>query len=579
MITVGAAPARQEQLPPEFIESVKNAADIVSVVGRVVDLKKSGNNLFGRCPFHSEKSPSFSVSPAKQMYHCFGCGANGDAIKFLMEHAALSFREAVTELAEDARIPMPVGDGVRSAPIDLGGMLKANELSAAFFRHCLRHEEKAKTYVRSRKITHEAARKFLIGYAPEGWQSLQEAFPDYQTSRTLVELGLVIEKDSESGSKRRYDRFRDRLMFGIRDARGRLVGWGGRCLDGSDPKYLNSPQSVLFDKSSQLFGVFEAREAIRSSKQVVVTEGYMDAVANSMAGIEQTVATMGTACTSFHLERLVALAPEVVFCFDGDKAGINAAWKSLKTCLPYATDERTFRFLILPDGMDPDEVIQARGAQAYKSMLEEASPLSGFMLSHLAQENDNLKTAEDRARFLSQGDDLVRQLPIGNLRRIIKSAMLKASASAPDDEAIIQIPATPNRRKDRLSSTWTVLTTAVKAQPHTAASHAAKMIETLSPPMQDAFFSSQFELMPETQRAFWKALDECILIDDPVDTINDIGLAQRDLLINAVGTIAGQIMREDMNEARLSLRAGTTSEDQFLTNLQNARSLRSSEGI
>ena len=242
-------------------------------------------------------------------------------------------------------------------------MLKCNDQAASFFRHCLRHTEEARSYLHNRKITNHAAKRFVIGFAPNEWQSLKEIFPDYASSSLLIDLGLVISKEDADGL--RYDRFRNRLMFGIRDARGRLVGWGGRSIDGSEPKYLNSPQSVLFDKGSQLFGVYEARVSIRRTKQVVVTEGYIDTVASSMAGLEQTVATMGTACTKAHLERLVALAPEVIFCFDGDKAGVAAAWKSLKTCLQFATPNQSFRFLILPDGLDPDEAIQKLGEKAW----------------------------------------------------------------------------------------------------------------------------------------------------------------------------------------------------------------------
>lgn len=577
MLKTTPAPARLEQLPPAFIDAVKASADIEQVVGRVVELKRSGNNLFGRCPFHSEKSPSFSVSPSKQMYHCFGCGANGDAIGFLMDHGALSFREAVTELAEEARIPMPVSDGSRPAPPDLSSMVKANELAGAFFRHCLRHEETAKEYVRARKITPEAAKRFLIGFAPDGWQSLEEAFKDYKTSSVLVDLGLVIAKEGEGQTQRRYDRFRNRLMFGIRDARGRIMGWGGRSIDGSEPKYLNSPQSALFDKSSQLFGVYEAREAIRQTKQVVVTEGYIDTVANSMAGIAQTVATMGTACTEAHLERLVALAPEVVFSFDGDKAGLAAAWKSLNTCLPYATDERSFKFLILPPGMDPDEVIQQKGVDAYRSMLQDAKSLSGFMLSHLAEVNDGLQTAENRARFLAEGNELIQRLPPGNLKRIIKEALVKSSALSAS-EIRLMAEAAPRAQPARdISGTWRTLAQAVATQRKTAAAHADAMIEQLDQPLQDAFFASQFEAFPPHQQAFWRALDGCILEDDPQDKETDISMAQRDLLAGAATAIGKQLKKEAMQASRADFRSGKTSEEDFLAGLQDGQSRKSAE--
>lgn len=573
MLKITPAPARLEQLPAAFIDSVKAITDIVPLIGRVVDLKKSGNNLFGCCPFHSEKSPSFSVSPSKQIYHCFGCGANGDVIGFLMEHGALSFREAVTELAEEARIPIPSSDGSRATPPDLSGMIKANELAGAFFRHCLRHEDKAKDYVRARKITPEAAKRFLIGYAPEGWQGLQEAFKDYGSSKALVDLGLVIAKTGDDQKERRYDRFRGRLMFGIRDARGRIVGWGGRSIDGSEPKYLNSPQSVLFDKSSQLFGVFEAREAIRQSKQVVVTEGYIDTVANSMAGVAQTVATMGTACTDAHLERLVALAPEIIFSFDGDKAGLAAAWKSLNTCLPYASDDRSFKFLILPPGMDPDEVIQQKGVPAYLAMLKAASSLSGFMLSHLAEVNDGLQTAENRAKFLSEGNELIERLPPGNLRRIIKDALIKASALTAGEINLMATRAPQAQPMRDMSGPWRTLALAASTQRKTAATHADAMIEQLDQALQDAFFASRFEAFPAQQQEFWRAIDECILADDPQDAETDIGLAQRELLAGAAAAIGKQLQREATRAARADFRSGKTSEEAFLAGLQGAHSL------
>lgn len=573
MLKTAPAHAPQDQFSTSFVEKVKENSDIVQVVGRVVDLKQAGNNLFGRCPFHSEKSPSFSVSPSKQMYHCFGCGANGDAIGFLMEHAALSFREAVSELAQEARIPLPTPDGKGTAVQDFSSLLKTNEIASAFFRHCLRHEEVAKEYLRMRKITAEAAKRFLIGYAPQGWQSLEEAFKDYQSSTTLLDLGLVIAKQEEGSPERRYDRFRNRVMFGIRDARGRLMGWGGRSIDESEPKYLNSPQSILFDKSSQLFGVFEAREAIRQTKQVVVTEGYIDTIANSMAGIGQTVATMGTACTSAHLERLVALAPEVIFSFDGDKAGLAAAWKSLNTCLPYATDERTFRFLLLPPGMDPDEVIQQQGVDSYKAMLGDAQSLSAFMLSHLAQVNGGLQTAENRAKFLSEGSALVDRMPVGNLKRIIKVALNKASSlTAGSTQSVTPdvAEAAPPAIRDN-AGVWLTLTQAVSAQRKTASIHAEAMIEQLSQDLQDAFFDNRFEVFSQAQQPFWRALDKCVLDSDPQDKENDIAMAQRDLLAGAAAIIDRQLQKDAVHASRMDFRSGKTSEDDYIAGLQGIR--------
>lgn len=553
---------KPEELPKHFIDSVVSASDIERVVGGVVELKRSGHNLFGLCPFHGEKSPSFSVSPQKQIYHCFGCGANGDAISFLREHAALSFREAVVELAEMAGIPLPSSaPGAAPAP-DLSAMVATNELAAKFFRHCLKHTEKAKEYVRGRRITPDAAKKFVIGYSPDGWQSLQEPFKDYKTNPHLVELGLVIDKDG-----RRYDRFRDRLLFGIRDARGRIVGFGGRSMDGSEPKYLNSPASTLFDKSSQLFGVFEAREKIRQTKQVIVTEGYIDTIANSMAGVEQTVATMGTACTEHHLERLCALAPEVIFSFDGDKAGVAAAWKSLQTCLPFATDDRTFRFLILPAGMDPDEFINAKGVDAYKAMLATAQSLSSFMLNKLATDNADLVSAENRAKFMADGQALLALMPpAGNLRRILKDELIKASALTREELAQMTLtrPTTYAQRQSQ-TSPWTTLTQAVLDQKATASQAAEDLIGVLSAQQQDDFFNSKFDGFPEHQQAFWRALDGVILQDDPQDSESPISMAQRDLIRGALPVVKKLMARDASAQTKLAFRAGQATEEEFLS--------------
>jgi DNA primase len=557
---------RVEDFPKPFIDSVVAATDIEKIVGQAVELKRSGHNLFGLCPFHGEKSPSFSVAPAKQMYHCFGCGSSGDAIKFLREYAALSFREAVTELAELARIPLPSVDPSQPAvpAPDLSSLVKANEISAAFFRHCLRHTEVAKEYVRKRRITAEAAKRFIIGFAPEGWQSLQEPFKDYNTSKALVGLGLVIEKEG-----RRYDRFRERLMFGIRDARGRIVGWGGRSIDGTEPKYLNSPASVLFDKSSQLFGIYEAREAIRATKQVIVTEGYIDTVANSMAGLQQTVATMGTACTEHHLERLCALAPEVIFSFDGDKAGLAAAKKSLNTCLPFATDERTFRFLILPPGMDPDEVIAAQGVEAYKEMLGKAMPMSTFLITHLVKDIGGLDSAEQRARFIAEANALIERLPQGgNLRKILRSEVMKASAFSKDELATLATSPKDIVVADRVpKGPWQTITLAALAQPATAAEKAPEILELVSKELQDAFFNSNVSAFPEHQQMFWRALDAAILAEDPKDTETPIAMAQRDLLNQGVAVVSTLLRKDSTLEKKRAFRNGQTTEDEFLSDV------------
>jgi DNA primase catalytic core len=561
-----SSPTSIEEYPQTFIDSVRAASDITKVVGQYVQLKSSGSNLFGLCPFHSEKSPSFSVSPKKQMYHCFGCGANGDAIAFLKEHAGLTFREAVAELAELAHIPLPASGTASNTPgIDFKGLVQTNETAANFFRHCLRHTDSARTYLHSRKVPPEAAKSFVIGYAPQGWQSLQEAFPDYSSNTNLLELGLLIEKE-----ERRYDRFRDRLMFGIRDARGRIVGFGGRSMDGSEPKYLNSPHSALFDKGNQLFGLFEARESIRRLNQIIAVEGYFDTVAISLGGIGNVVATMGTACTELQVERMVALASEVVFSFDGDKAGIAAAWRSLNTCLPFATDERSFRFLILPEGKDPDELIQERGIEAFRDHLTQAMSLSTFMISHLKASNDNLKSAENRARFLSEGQALIERLPgNGNLRRILRNEMHEACG--------LPAPAVRQHRPARqiahqtqtTSGPWMTLTVAVQNQRKTASLQAPGLIECLPKAYQDAFFESNFSVFSPSSQPFWKALEEVILMDAPQDSEGEMAQAQRDLLQRSASVLEGLLQREERERALEAFRAGKTTEEEYLHVVQS----------
>ena len=335
-------------IPHSFLQDLLNRVDIVDVVGRYVQLKKGGANFMGLCPFHNEKSPSFTVSPTKQFYHCFGCGAHGTAIGFLMEHAALSFPEAVNELAQSVGLtvpqePSPMRGGV-GAGGSSGGEGYAPAVSKAvttalsdlmstasdFYKAQLRGAPNAIQYLKKRGLTGEIAKRFGLGYAPDGWQNLETAFPNYRDD-ALVEAGLVIvsEKADAQGQNRRYDRFRERVMFPIRNVKGQVIGFGGRVLDGGEPKYLNSPETPLFNKGSELYGLFEARLAIREQRYVLVVEGYMDVVALAQLGFENAVATLGTACTPIHVQKLMRQTDTVVFSFDGDSAGRRAARRAL----------------------------------------------------------------------------------------------------------------------------------------------------------------------------------------------------------------------------------------------------------
>ncbi len=413
-------------IPQSFIQELLARTDVVDIVGRHVQLKKGGANFMGLCPFHGEKSPSFSVSPAKQFYHCFGCGKNGNAISFLMDQAGMTFIEAVKDLAQQVGLQMPQDDvspqdrakaaQVREQQATLTSVLEKAGL--AYIQH-LRGSERAIGYFKSRGLTGAIAKTFGLGYAPEGWRSLASVFPDYNDP-LLVESGLVISgeagEDNPQGEAKRYDRFRDRVMFPIRNVKGECIGFGGRVLGDDKPKYLNSPETPVFSKGRELYGLFEARTALRQHGYALVTEGYMDVVALAQLGFANTVATLGTACTAEHVQKLFRFTDSVVFSFDGDAAGRRAARKALDAALPFATDVRTVKFLFLPEEHDPDSYIREHGRDGFADYIAKALPLSKFMLEAAADGCD-LDTAEGRAHMASNARPLWSLLPDGALRR------------------------------------------------------------------------------------------------------------------------------------------------------------------
>ena len=406
-------------IPQTFIQELLSRVDVVDVVGRYVQLKKSGANFMGLCPFHGEKSPSFSVSPSKQFYHCFGCGKNGNAIGFLMEHAGMGFVDAVHDLARQAGLQVP---DEQASPQDReraaaqrqkqATLTEVLEKAAQAWSQQLRGSSRAIEYFRGRGVSGRIAKQFGLGYAPGGWHGLASVFPRYDDP-LLEESGLVI-VNQEDG--RRYDRFRDRVMFPIRNVKGECIGFGGRVLGDDKPKYLNSPETAAFHKGRELYGLFEARSAIRAQGYVLVTEGYMDVVALAQLGFANTVATLGTACTPDHLHKLFRFTDQVVFSFDGDGAGRRAARKALDGALPYASDTRSIKFLFLPPEHDPDSFIRAHGTDAFARHVGDATPLSRFLLE-AAREGCDLGTAEGRARMLSNARPLWTALPDGALRR------------------------------------------------------------------------------------------------------------------------------------------------------------------
>jgi DNA primase len=413
-------------IPNAFLQDLLNRVDIVDVVGRYVQLKKGGANFMGLCPFHNEKSPSFTVSPTKQFYHCFGCGAHGTAIGFLMEHTGLTFPEAVKDLAQGAGLTVPQEPSFRSG--GAGGMESAPskavsvaltevmQIACDFYRKQLRGAPDAIAYLKKRGLTGEVAARFGLGYAPDGWQNLEDAFPDYR-NENLVESGLVIvsEKTDAQGQARRYDRFRERVMFPIRNVKGNVIGFGGRVLDGGEPKYLNSPETPLFSKGSELYGLFEARLAIRELGYALVVEGYMDVVALAQLGFANAVATLGTACTPVHVQKLFRQTETVVFSFDGDSAGRRAARRALEAALPHAADNRTIKFLFLPKEHDPDSYIREFGADGFGEQVDRAMPLSQFLLNEVLNDKE-LDQPEGRAKALFDAKPLLQALPANALR-------------------------------------------------------------------------------------------------------------------------------------------------------------------
>ena len=349
-------------IPTDFIQTLLSRVDIVEVIDRYVPLKKAGANYVACCPFHNEKTPSFSVSPGKQFYHCFGCGAHGTAVGFLMEYGGKAFPDAVEELARDAgmevpRVERPGEREKRDEAQDLNELLLA---AARFYRSQLKDAPRAIDYLKSRGLTGEIAARFGIGYSPDAWRGLEAVFPKYDAPE-LDAAGLVI--NGEGG--KRYDRFRDRVMFPIHDSRGRVIGFGGRVMGAGEPKYLNSPETPVFSKGRELYGLYLARNAIRDAGRVVVVEGYMDVVALAQHGVEYAVATLGTATTPTHVQKLFRLTDTVVFCFDGDNAGRKAAWRALENTLPMLADGKNAVFLFLPDGEDPDDYVRKRGRAAF----------------------------------------------------------------------------------------------------------------------------------------------------------------------------------------------------------------------
>ena len=434
-------------IPQSFVQDLLNRLDIVDVVDRYVPLKKAGANYVACCPFHSEKSPSFSVSPTKQFYHCFGCGAHGSAIGFVMEHQGLGFVEAVEELARSAGLTVPKEESSHYESKTEGGLDALSEAlqhATHYYRDELKRSEVAIAYLKKRGLSGEIAARFGIGYAPGGWQNLATVFSDYQ-EKSLVQAGLVIE-----GEGKRYDRFRDRIMFPIINQKGAVIGFGGRVLETGEPKYLNSPETPLFEKGRELYGLFQARQAIRAAGKVIVVEGYMDVVALAQHGVEYAVATLGTATTPVHVQKLLRQTDNVVFCFDGDTAGRKAAWRALENSLALVGDEKSIKFLFLPQGEDPDSYIRKKGKAEFEALLESAMPMSEFLLRELAAGVD-MQTMEGRAHFLKLAQPLAQQVAAPALRVMLQQRLAElAGVSRNELEGLIPVKSTVKPAATRL---------------------------------------------------------------------------------------------------------------------------------
>ena len=419
-------------IPQSFIQDLLGRVDIVEVVDRHVKLKRAGANYVACCPFHSEKSPSFTVSPNKQFYHCFGCGAHGTAVGFLMEHAGMGFVEAVKDLAQSVGMKVPEEERSESAKqrARQGESLHEVLLRAAqHYRNQLKDAPQAIAYLKKRGLSGEIAKRFGIGYVPEEWQNLAAAFTDYD-GPMLATAGLV--KQKEDG--KRYDVFRNRIMFPIVDVRGNVIGFGGRVLGDGEPKYLNSPETPVFEKGRELYGLYQARRAIRDAGRVLVVEGYMDVVALAQAGVEYAVATLGTATTPVHVQKLLRQADEIVYCFDGDSAGRRAAWRALENSLAHLADGKQIRFLFLPEGEDPDTYVRKHGKAAFETLVGKAVPLSRFLLDELAGRVD-LAAAEGRARLVHEAKPLLKQMPANALRLQLVRELAEKSRLSPEEVA------------------------------------------------------------------------------------------------------------------------------------------------
>jgi DNA primase len=435
-------------IPRDFIDTLLARVDIVDVIDRRVPLKKAGQNYQACCPFHSEKTPSFTVSPTKQFYHCFGCGAHGTALGFLMEYEHMSFPDAVAALAQDTGLQIPESAHEPDRPKPPPALWDAMEQAAQFYKQQLKQTPRAIDYLKRRGLTGAIAARYGIGYAPDDWSPLKQVFADY-SAEALAASGLVID-----GDRGRYDRFRDRIMFPIRNIKGQIVGFGGRVLNQGEPKYLNSPETPLFHKGSEIYGLFEARTAIKAAGRAIVVEGYMDVVALAQHGVEFAVATLGTATTPIHARMLLRHTDRLIYAFDGDNAGRKAAWRALENSLEALQDGKEVSFLFLPEGEDPDSYIRSHGQTAFLKLLDaDTLPLSAFLVRELAR-GRKFDSQEGRAALIKDAKPLLEKIAAPLLASLIRRQVADLAQLQADELGLMGIkpgggrpaPPRPQRR-------------------------------------------------------------------------------------------------------------------------------------
>ena len=449
------------RIPREFIDELLARLDVVEVIDRRVPLKKAGKDFKACCPFHNEKTPSFTVSRPKQFYHCFGCGVSGTAITFLMEFEHLSFPEAVEELAGEAGLEVPDTGPARSGDNPTLPLLEILGEASRYYKDQLRSHTDASTtiaYLKQRGLTGEIAAQFDLGYAPTGWDNLSSTAGNEEKLDLMVKAGLISKR--ESGGH--YDRFRARVIFPIHDSKGRVIAFGGRLLDKGEPKYLNSPETPVFHKGSELYNLHRARSAIAQQQMSIVVEGYMDVLALAQHGIDHCVATLGTATTTTHLQRLFRLAPSIVFCFDGDRAGRDAAGRALEIALPLLESGRQVSFLFLPDGEDPDSVIRDQGADTFRTLIDSATPLPDLLFDTLLNQTD-LTRMDGKARLATLARPLISRVPEGPLRELMQQRLSDLTGVAPSGLGGLATtpPTVPHKRASTRSKRLSPLATAI----------------------------------------------------------------------------------------------------------------------